>query len=209
MRKLLYTAIVMVVASFAAKAQQTWFELEASKDLGEKFQIFIAPEFRYNEGFKLDEYFVEPGVEYKFSDYFSLLGSYRIGNNQNKKGEDRWFGRFAIDAKTGYGWKNLEAKLRLRYTNADDFTVDEKTNYFRTKLELEYSIKKLDLKPYFDYEFYRDLDAGEFTKARWEAGLQYKISKHHRVGAYFRLNDYLHSDKETIKIIGLSYKFKL
>ncbi|MFV0592476.1 MAG: DUF2490 domain-containing protein [Draconibacterium sp.] len=209
MRKLLYTAVLVAATSFTVLAQQTWLELEATKQLGEKFEIFLAPELRYTENFKLDEYFIEPGVEYKFNDYFAMVGSYRIGNNLNKKGEDRWFGRFAVDAKTGYEWRNLEAKLRFRYTNSDDFTGDEKTNYFRTKLELEYSIKRPGLQPYFAYEFYRDLDVGEFSKDRWETGIQYKINRHHRVSAYFRLNDYLHSDKETIKIVGLCYKLKL
>jgi len=209
MRKLVYTAILMAITSVAAIAQQTWYELEVSKKIGDNFEIFIAPEFRFSEDFELDEYFFEPGVEYKFNDYFALGGSYRLGNNQNKKGEDRWYGRFAFDAKTGYEWKNLQAKLRLRYTNSDDFTEDVKTSYFRTKFDLEYAIKKLNLEPYIAYELYRDLDAGEYSKARWESGLQYKINRHHRVGAYFRLNEYLHSDKESIKIIGLSYKLKL
>ncbi|MCK3685869.1 DUF2490 domain-containing protein [Maribellus sp. YY47] len=209
MKKLFYTVVLVAVSSVAAMAQQTWFEFDVSKELGDKLEISLAPELRFDEDFKLDEYFFEPGVAYAFNDYFALGGSYRLGNNQNKKGEDRWYGRFAFDAKTAYKWNNLQAKLRLRYTNSDDFTENEKTNYFRAKFDLEYAIKKLDLEPYVAYELYRDLDAGEYSKARWESGLQYKINKHHRVGAYFRLNDYLHSDKASVKIIGLSYKLKL
>ncbi|MFV0266856.1 MAG: DUF2490 domain-containing protein [Draconibacterium sp.] len=208
MRKLVFTAVWMAITSVAAVAQQTWFEFDASRKLGERWEISLAPELRFDEDFKLDEYFIEPGAEYKFRDYFALGASYRLGSDRNKKGEDRWFGRFAFDAKTGYKWNNLQAKLRFRHTNSDDFTEDERTSYFRVKFDLEYAIQKLNLEPYAAYEIYHDLDAGELNKARWESGLQYKINKQHRVGAYFRLNDYLHSDKESIRIIGLSYKFK-
>lgn len=208
MKKLFYTALLLVLISVAATAQQTWFEFDVSKKLGDKLEISMAPELRFNEDFKLDEYFFEPGAEYSFNDYFALGASYRLGSNRNKKGEDSWYGRFAFDAKTGYGWNKLQVKLRLRYTNSDDFTGEEKTNYFRTKLDLEYGLEKLNLEPYVTYELYRDLDLGDFSKARWESGIQYKINKRHRVAAYFRLNDYLHSDKASIKIIGIAYKFK-
>lgn len=210
MRKLFLSLIILLLGETAVYAQRTWFEFEISKSLGKKLEIALAPEIRFKEDFKLQEYFFEPKIEYDFNKYFALGANYRFGNNPDKHGNAQWFGRYALEAKTGYELKRLGAQFRVRYTNFDDFGGDEddRTNYLRFKFQLDYDIKKLDLKPYFLYELYRNLAEGDFTKARWESGLEYKINKHHRVGAYFRLNDYLVDDEESVKIIGVSYKYK-
>lgn len=211
MKKVIVNLLILLATASVAQAQRTWFDFEISKSLNKKLEIALAPEIRFKENFELHEYFFEPKIEYKFNKYFALGANYRFGNNPDKDGNAQWFGRYSLDAKTGYDWKKLEAQFRLRYANSDDFSddEDERTNYLRFKFQLEYDFKKLDLKPYVAYELYRNLTEGDFTKARWESGLEYKINKHHRVGAYFRLNDYLVDDEESIKIIGLSYKFKL
>lgn len=210
--KRLFTVVgILLFVCNAANAQRTWFEFEISKSLGEKFEIALAPEIRFKEDIELHEYFFEPKIEYKFNTYFALGANYRFGNNPDKEGNAQWFGRYALEGKTGYDFKNLEFGFRLRYTNFDDFGGDkeERTNYLRFKFQLQYDIKKIDLKPYVAYELYRNLTEGEFTKARWEAGLEYKLNKHHRAGAYYRLNDYLVSDDDNVKIVGLSYKYKI
>lgn len=210
MKRFLFMMMALLFCGTVANAQRTWFEFEISKSLTKKLEIALAPEIRFKEGFEMQEYFFEPKIEYSFNKYFSLGANYRFGNNPNKDGDAQWFGRYGFDAKTGYDWKKLEAEFRLRYTNYDDFEDEDNdpVQNMRFKFKFDYDIDKMDLKPYFAYELYRNLAENEFTKARWETGLQYKINKHHRVGAYFRLNDYLQSDTESVKIIGLSYKFK-
>ncbi len=209
MKKLHFAIAFLAFLPVVTFAQRTWFEMSVSKDITKKLELDIATEIRFNEGFELNEYFLESGLEYKFSKYFSLGGNYRLGNNFNKKGESQWYGRFAFDAKTGYEWKKLGTQLRVRYTNADDFSDDDaKINYLRYKFKLDYSLKKLDLKPYLSYELYQNLDDKEFNKSRYEASLEYKINKHHRIGAYYRINDYF-TDDESVKIIGFTYKLKL
>lgn len=208
--KRLILAIFTLILTANCFAQQTWFEFEVTKDITKKLELSLAPEIRFKENFELNEYFFEPGLEYKFNDFFSLGGKYRIGNNLKNNGDSQFYGRFAFDAKTQYEWKKLETQLRLRYTNSDDFSDDgnDKTNYLRLRLKMEYSLKKLDLKPYAAYEIYREIDEKDFDKSRWETGLEYKINKHHRIGAYFKINDYF-SDKESINILGFTYKLKL
>lgn len=209
--KLFWAVLILLITGTAANAQRTWFDMEMTKDISKKFEISLCPAIRFKEGFDFNEYFLEPAVKYEFNKYFSLGANYRLGNNLDKNGDAHWYGRYALEAKTGYKWNQLEIQFRLRYTNFDDFSreKDQNLKYLRLKFQLEYEIRKFDLKPYTLYEFYRDLDEADFTKARWEGGLEYKINKHHRVGTYFRLNDYLTVDTESIKIIGVSYKLKL
>jgi len=210
MKKWLAGILILLATISVSEAQNTWFEVEISKSLSKKLDVALAPQIRFKDNFELQEYFFEPKIEYKFNKYFALGVNYRLGNNPDKDGNAQWYGRYGFDAKTGYDWKRLEASFRLRYTNTDDFgeNADERINYLRFKFQLEYDIKKIDLKPYIAYEVYRNLGEGEYTKARLETGLEYKINKHHRVGAYYRVNNYLTTDDENVKIIGLSYKFK-
>lgn len=189
-------------------AQHLWIETKFSTKLSKKLELSVDPELRFNEDFELNEYFIQPAIEYKFHKYFRLGAGYRFGFNVNKNDEHESFGRFHVDAKTGFKWKNFNPKFRLRFTNADDFSDDNApTNYLRYKLKLEYNIRKLNLEPYIMNEWYQDLDEKEFSKSRFESGLMYKVNKHHKIGAYFRTNNYLNSNKDTKKIIGLSYKY--
>jgi hypothetical protein len=204
---LLNLLVSLVITSFA---QRVWIESEFTANILKKLELSVAPEVRFNEGFKLNEYFAESGLEYEFHEYFQLGAGYRFGFNINKKDEHESFGRFHIDAKTGIKLKNFNPKIRMRFTNADDFGDDNKaTNYMRYKLELEYKIKKLQMEPYLLHEWYHDLDVKDFIKTRFEGGFMHTISKRHKIGAYFRIHKYLKSDKETVKIIGLAYKFDL
>ncbi len=209
-RHLILSIFILCLLSATALAQRTWLELEVSKNITDKLELSLSPEVRFKEKLELTEYFFEPGIEYKFNDYFLLGGKYRLGNNLKKNGGSRFYGRFALDAKTKHKWGKLETQLRLRYTNCDDFSDDnnDKTNYLRLRLKIGYSLKKLALDPYATYEIYRDIDDKEYDKSRWETGLDHKINKHHRVGAFFRINDYF-SGKGSVKIIGVAYKLKL
>lgn len=210
MKQYPFILFIAFVLSFSAKAQQTWFEFDISKKIAKNLELTIAPEFRFQEKLELKEYFMDAGLDYKIYKYISLGAGYRLGNNIKNSGKTNTFGRFAFDAKTQYEWNNFESQLRFRFTNSDDFADDEndKTNYLRMRLKFDYSIKKFNLKPYLAYEIYRDIDEKDFTKARLETGLMYKINKHHRVGAYFRTNNYLTKDK-SVNIIGLAYQLKL
>ncbi len=210
LNRYLLAVFLLLLSSVAVFGQRTWFEFDVSKPITDKLEFSLAPQIRFKEGFELNEYFLEPGIEYEFSKYFAFGGSYRIGNNLKKDGSAQWFGRYSLEAKTGYDSNRLEAQFRVRYTNYDDLIGEnnDKVNYLRFKFKLEYDIKKADLKPYAVYEIYRNLRENEFAKNRWEAGLEYKINKDNDVGAFFRFHDYP-DDKESMKIIGIYYQFSI
>lgn len=204
---LLFLCLTFTITGFA---QNLWLESEVTGEIVNNLELSLSPQFRFEEDLKTDEYFFDTGLEYKFSKFFSAGASYRLGNNINKKRETEPFGRFALEGKTSYEWNDLQAQLRLRFTNASDYSDDsnDKEYYFRSRLKVEYSIKKLDLIPYGAYELYRNLQDKEFDKSRYEAGLEYKLTKKHRIGVFYRMNDSL-IDDETTHIAGLSYKLKL
>ncbi|MEN6453474.1 MAG: DUF2490 domain-containing protein [Prolixibacteraceae bacterium] len=200
--------LVFLPACPAALAQQTWIDAQISKEAGKKLEFFIAPQIRFDEGFSTDEYFLDGGMEYKLHKYLKFGTQYRLGNKINKNNEAKGFGRFAIDAKTSFKWNNFEPGFRLRFTNSDDFADDEKKNYLRYKFGLEYHWKNWNLKPYAAFELYQNLTGSDFDKRKYEAGVMYKISKHHQIGSYWRVNENLNKNKSE-SVIGISYKLNL
>ena len=153
----------------------------------------------------------DTNLEYGFLKYLELGAGYRLGYNINKDAEKNSFGRFNLDAKAKIDIWNFQAKMRIRYTNEDDFDeeISDPVNYLRYKAGLEYTIDKIRTEPYVIFELYHNLMKSEIDKSRTEFGLLFKLSKHHRIGTYYRLNSYLTSNKESRKIVGVVYKFKL
>ncbi len=208
MRKSILLLIFMTVLITVTQAQQTWIDTEISKEAGKKLEFFIAPQIRFDEGFSTDEYFLDAGMEYKLHKHLRLGTQYRLGNKMTKNNEAEGFGRFAIDAKTGFKWNNFEPGFRLRFTNSDDFADDEKKNYLRYRFGLEYHWKTWNLKPYAAFEVYQNLTESDFDKRKYEAGVMYKICKHHQIGSYWRVNENLNKNKSEA-VIGISYKLNL
>ncbi|SHE45619.1 Protein of unknown function [Mariniphaga anaerophila] len=210
MKRITLTLLTVVFFCAGAFSQRIWLETAVSAKVVKNLEVSLSPQMRFKEEQGLDQYFFDTGLEYKFNKFLAAGASYRLGNNITGKGNTKSFGRFAVDAKTGYDWKKSEIQFRLRYTNANDFDSDnQKEDNLRFRLKYEYNIKKLNLKPAIICELYRNMDAREFNKARYEAGLDYKISKTHRVGTFFRVHDYLTEKNKSIQIIGLTYKLKL
>lgn len=92
-------------------------------------------------------------------------------------------------------------------------TIKEKTkrgkgsNVLRSRLEVSYDIKSLSLEPYISCEMYHD--DGGLRKTRYTIGGDYKITKRHSIGLYYRYQDFSGSDEgESTNIIGIGYKFK-
>ncbi|MBN1821241.1 MAG: DUF2490 domain-containing protein [Prolixibacteraceae bacterium] len=211
MKRLLIISVLIFSSSCLLEAQQTWIETEISKEIINNLELSVSPQLRFRKSFDLKEYFFDTSIEYKFSRYFQLGAGYRLGNSITKKNNTKSFGRFNVDFKTSVKWHNFQPKFRLRYSNAGDFGDEENepVNYLRYKPELEFSIKKLKAQPYVTCEWYHNLDTNKIAKFRFETGAMFKISKKHWIGGYYRLNKYLHDDKNSVGIFGISYKLKL
>jgi len=206
----LYFFLITLLTASSSFCQYKWIETEISKDISKKIELSVSPEIRFNENSKIQEYFIEPAVTYSINKILKIGMGYRLGYHVNKHDEHEGFGRFAFDLKSRFQYYNFKPSIRIRYTNADDFDDDNgNIDYLRFKLEIAYKIKKLNAEPYILNEWYRDINIGEFSKSRFETGLMYRLSKHHKLGAYYRNNNYITDDKENRNILGLVYKLTL
>lgn len=83
------------------------------------------------------------------------------------------------------------------------------SNVLRSRLQVEYDKKGLLIEPYASVEVYNDFDGFKIKKMRYTIGGDYKITKKHSVGLYYRYQDFFgNDDGESTHILGVGYKFK-
>lgn len=213
MRKLKYiiiTCLTVFTCTLTGHAKTdkfgTWLELEFRKDLSKKLSLSVTPEFRFQDQFNLDEYFIQGELSYDLLSFLSVSGIYRIGTEIKKKGNLN-YNRLALDVQAAHDINRFEVALRGRYTNYSDSSDDEPGKYLRPRLKVEYDIKGNKIRPFTRLEFFHNLTTESWHKARWDIGFTRKLGKPHRVGLYYRLHDYF-TDKESIHIIGIDYRLK-
>lgn len=80
-------------------------------------------------------------------------------------------------------------------------------SYLRSKFKAEYNVKGLPLTPYASVELY---NGWSVKKTRYTLGCGWSITKHHKLGLYYRYQDKADADDNDTErhIIGVDYKFK-
>jgi hypothetical protein len=184
----------------------TWIELEFRKDFLKQFSFSISPELRFQDQFNLDEYMIQGKLEYEPFRFLSVAGSYRLGKEIKKK-DNLNYNRFALDVQADHDIERFNASLRTRFTNSSDSEQDEPGRYFRPRVKLDYNIKGNKITPFVSYELFHNLSEKELSKARFDIGFTRNINKLHRIGLYYRLQDYF-SDKGSVHIAGLEYRLR-
>ena len=123
-------------------------------------------------------------------------------------------------------WK-FSLRERWQYTYRPEYTVDERWSYLyqsydlkphtyvgkgknvlRSRLQVEYDKKGWDLTPYANVEFF---NAWSLQKTRFTVGLDWKLSKQHSLGAFYRYQSVRSDDDDNEPnrhMIGVGYTFK-
>lgn len=83
-------------------------------------------------------------------------------------------------------------------------------HYLRSRLTLDYNIRHCPLTPYAAYEFHNNLsDAMKLKKSRLTAGVEWKVSKQHRLDfAYVFQNSHDDDNEGNLHALSVEYKFK-
>jgi len=208
---LIFFMILTLVANkiFCQESEwNTWANIEVSKKCFKKMNLSLNSEVRFTDQFKVDEYYFEPGLEYKLFKFLEIGGNYRFLINEREKKSTQYYGRIALDASGNYTLKNLTSQLRVRYCNYNEFdSEDDNTSdpYLRYRLKLKYNISSWNLTPYVASELFHQLNTKEINKIRSTLGLEYKINKANKVGLAYILQNYLDEDYKK-NIISVEYK---
>lgn len=207
---IIFFGIVLFLFSFhRIKAQEygTWFELEIQKEILKDLEFSIVPEFRFQQDFTLDEYMIDAVLQYEPFKILEFSASYRF-NVDLKNKENETLSRFAFDTEGKKEIERFEASLRLRFTNyVDPIDEDDEGWVLRPRFKLEYDIDNNRITPFASYELFRNTGGNGFYKGRFDIGATRDVGDYHRVGLYYRLQDYF-SDKLSQHILGIEYRFE-
>lgn len=208
--RILLLVFLLGSGSFVAQAKTerfgTWIELELRKDFLKQFSVSVVPEFRFQDQFNLDEYMVQGKLEYEPFSFLSVAGTYRLGT-EVKNNDNLNYNRIAFDIQGSHDIDRFKASLRARYTSTSESNEDEPGESFRPRIKLEYNIKGNKITPFTSFELFHNLNDKELQKSRLDLGFTREIEKLHRIGLYYRLQDYF-SDRKSIHIAGIEYRLK-
>ena len=165
-----------------------------------------------DKGDVLDGDFEAEGMPKKCADYWGTRHRFNLSLTFDKK----LFGdfRFSLRERWQYTWRpQYTVDERWSYLN-NDYDGKPKTyngkgkSVLRSRLQVEYDKKGLDVTPYINAELF---NAWSLQKIRYTAGLDWKLSKQHTLGAFYRYQ-YVRNDDDDLEpnrhLIGVSYKFK-
>lgn len=211
MKRVLLVVLCIVLGYSLVNAQTeefgTWIELEFTKKFLEKFEFSVIPEVRLQDDFTVDKYQFDTKLAYEPVKFLKLAAAYRYKTNVKKK-EDETTHRFVADVTTKTEFGRVMPSFRTRITNYNDADDDSDVTFIRPRLKVAYDIKGSKIRPYASFELFHDLNEKEIRKSRYDIGFVRKLGKLHRIGLYYRLQDYF-NDQNSIHILGVDYRLKL
>lgn len=232
-------AVAVMLAAFSAGAQHLWTEAEFKAKIVAGLSADVSASYRTSDGLKsTDDWRFAVGADYKLLPWLKVGASYtfieqRVGDGYTRKGNfvpaywqpksrgslsltGSWkAGRFSFSLRERYQYTHRYWHYVEKYSPAGDRVADEyvspgHSHLLRSKVEVEYNIRKCPLTPYVSFEIYNSLNEGfAVDKMRYSAGVDCKINRHNTIGLYYLYNDRSDDDSRGGNVIGISYKFKL
>jgi hypothetical protein len=215
----LYLFFVLITGSVYCQDSDfgLWYEVNAEKALGKKFDIEASVMVRtFDNASKIEQAFFETGVTYDLNKYVGFSVSYRIGNYVEDDYlyhlRHKWF----ADIKGSLPLEKFVISARLRLQLLDRIYIedpsDKKAEYDgRFKLKGMYKIPHFPVNPYVIFETFTPLFRSSdnvIEKSRSTLGLEYKISKKHIIDTEYIYQRDNSPHLKIMHIISLSYTFK-
>lgn len=215
---ILFLTLLLSLTAFAQdKDFGIWYGISASHNLNKKLELNLATEIRtFSNAAKIDEVFLEGGLEYGFNKYLAVAGSYRVSKNIEDNNSYYFRHRVFIDLKGSLPAGNFSFSSRLRFqTRTKTYIENEQDKhpdyYGRIKLKAVYKTPTFPVNPYVYAELFLPMFSDKtrtVEKIRYSAGLEFKIVKNHSVDLeYIFQRDYLPHISD-ISIVSLCYNIK-
>ena len=195
-----------------------WTSVSFEAKIIKKLTGSLSQEIRFNENItEAGTIFTDAGIAYKLNKHFQVSLNYRY--ILKRRTDDYYSFRqgFYVDVKYDRKLNPFELIWRVRFTDrysdigrAADGGVPE--YYLRNKLSLKWDYSKA-ITPYASVELFSPLNYprfNAFNNIRLAAGIEYSISKHHKIDLYYMVQKELNvSHPQTDFILGLGYAYKL
>jgi hypothetical protein len=220
--------ILVVLLPAALTAQTTdfgiWYEVKGDHKIVNNLRFDLEASIRTDDkASNIEKFYFEPGLRYKFNDYFSAGIYYRLTEQKETidKSEGiykfyprhRWFvqlkGSLPVNRFTLSARYRIQQQFRTYIKDPEDEIPEW---YQRLRLELDYDIKGIPLKPFINAEMHAMLfSPNDITieKRRYMTGVEYTVAKKHTFGLEYIYNVSKVSKPAYMNIIGVTYSIKL
>jgi hypothetical protein len=191
--------------------------VDAKHELTSRLDLEISSFVRtFNNAHKIEQAFIEAGLEYRIEKFLSVAGSYRLLQNIEDNSRYYFQHKAFIDLKGQIDIADLRLVSRIRFqTRIKTFHeyVEDKYPEFtaRFRFKLTYKTPSFPLNPYVYGELFCPLADDVETvvgKKRAAAGLEIKIYKNHSAELeYIFQRDYI-PDMSDENILSICYCLK-
>jgi len=228
MNRFLFITVLLLFSSIVLKAQKTdfglWYEANAEYNIVKKLRFDFEASIRTDKNAsRIEKFYFEPGLRYKFNDYFAAGIYYRLTEQRETidKSEGiyefhprhRWF----VQLKGSLPVNRFTLSARYRFQEQFKTYIEDAGDEIpawanRLRLELDYDIKKLPLKPYANVEMQIGLFSPDdilIEEWRYIAGAEYTFNKKHTVGLEYIYNVSKDSKPAYMNAIGMTYTVSL
>jgi hypothetical protein len=214
---LLVLSLFTVVIYSQEKDFGIWYGVTVKHEIAKKLDIEISAVVRtFESAKKIEQEFLEGGLDYTFNNYLSAAGSYRLTNNYEDDLKYHLQHKLFLDLKGSLKIADLSLTGRFRFqarykTYFED--VDDKIPDYtaRIRLKATYKTFSFPIDPYIYAETFLPLNDNTdrvIGKNRFGAGLEFSIGKRHSVEAeYLFQRDFLPNLLDE-NIISVNYSFK-
>jgi len=186
---------------------------EIVKNLDLEFSAMVRT---FENAKKIEQGFLEGGVDFKFNDYLSAAGSYRLTSNYEDDLKYHLQHKLFLDLKgtlkiydiSFTGRFRFQARYKTYFENVDD-KIPDYTARFR--LKATYKTPSFPVNPYIYAETFLPLNDDTervVGKNRFAAGMEFSIAKRHSIETeYLFQRDYLPKLRDE-NIISINYNLK-
>lgn len=218
--KKIASLVPAVLFAFAAAAQDSdfgiWYSAGAKAGVTQKLDAEIAAELRtFMDAGKVEQGFLEGGVEYNFTDWLSAGPVYRLILALEDDDRYHYEHEFFFDIKSSFDAGSFTFQGRYRFqTRVRTYRewVEDKYPDFTSRLRLKVTLrtKNFPLNPYIYAETFIPMNKEPdsfIDKNRYGAGTEYKISKKHAFDLIYIFQKANNSSPSTEHIMNLGYNF--
>jgi len=195
-----------------------WYGVDVKHELASKLDLEVSSFVRtFDNAHKIEQAFIEAGLEYRINKFLSAAGSYRLLSNIEDNSKYYFQHKAFFDLKGQIDIADLRLVSRIRFQTRlktfHEYVEDKYPDYTaRFRLKLTYRTPSFPLNPYIYGEIFCPLADNVDTvkgKNRAAAGLEFKIIKNHSAELeYIFQRDYIpHMSDENILSICYCFNF--
>ncbi len=216
---ILFALLLSAIAAGQTTDYGIWYEAKADKKIWKGLRADFETSIRTNENARnIEKFYFEPGLRYKFNDYFNAGIYYRFIGQEEKDGKyharHRWFAQIKASAPSVARFTfGIRYRIQQQFMTYIEDPEDEDPQWYqRVRLELDYDIRGIPLRPYVKTETQLLLfDPNEYTVDKWRTmfGVEYTLNKKHTFGLEYIYNDSRVTKPPFENLLGITYSVSL